>query len=194
MIPILCSIAQVVKKAMTGKKGAALSSSYVLGMATSYAMTGILVTTLAKASIYESSYATALVAQHFCRRVRALALACFGFYEQLPATFATKLNSGSDKSWAAVKLLAYSRWARYHLALINHLVLVHHWLVHCFMYPPPRLDVWWCYPVVMALGMGVPLIAVIGASGGRLLLEVALGWYRLSKYLAYCYSRWLSSY
>ncbi|MFA0069975.1 cytochrome C biogenesis protein, partial [Vibrio breoganii] len=43
MIPILASIIGG-EKAMTGKKGAALSSSYVLGMATSYAMTGILVT------------------------------------------------------------------------------------------------------------------------------------------------------
>ncbi len=42
-----------------------------------------------------------------------LALAMFGFfYElQLPAALQQKLNSGSDK--AAVKLLAYSRWARY---------------------------------------------------------------------------------
>ena len=47
MVPILSSIIGGDAK-MTGRKGFILSSSYVLGMATSYAMTGILVTTLAK--------------------------------------------------------------------------------------------------------------------------------------------------
>ncbi|WP_061015749.1 protein-disulfide reductase DsbD [Vibrio splendidus] len=169
MIPILASIIGG-EKAMTGKKGAALSSSYVLGMATSYAMTGILVTTLAKGINLQAAMQQPWLLSIFAAVFVLLALAMFGFYElQLPAALQQKLNSGSDKLGGGKIASVFAMGA------ISALVVspcVSAPLAGALLYVSTTQD--WMFGgatlFVMALGMGVPLIA-IGASGGRLLLR-----------------------
>ncbi|EGU41487.1 protein-disulfide reductase DsbD [Vibrio splendidus] len=169
MIPILASIIGG-EKAMTGKKGAALSSSYVLGMATSYAMTGILVTTLAKGINLQAAMQQPWLLSIFAAMFVLLALAMFGFYElQLPAALQQKLNSGSDKLGGGKVASVFAMGA------ISALVVspcVSAPLAGALLYVSTTQD--WGFGgatlFVMALGMGVPLIA-IGASGGRLLLR-----------------------
>ncbi|PTO93334.1 protein-disulfide reductase DsbD [Vibrio splendidus] len=169
MIPILASIIGG-EKAMTGKKGAALSSSYVLGMATSYAMTGILVTTLAKGVNLQAAMQQPWLLSSFAAVFVLLALAMFGFYElQLPAALQQKLNSGSDKLGGGKIASVFAMGA------ISALVVspcVSAPLAGALLYVSTTQD--WVFGgatlFVMALGMGIPLIA-IGASGGRLLLR-----------------------
>ncbi|MBJ2145770.1 protein-disulfide reductase DsbD [Vibrio sp. IB15] len=169
MIPILASIIGG-EKAMTGKKGAALSSSYVLGMATSYAMTGILVTTLAKGINLQAAMQQPWLLSIFAAVFILLALAMFGFYElQLPAALQQKLNSGSDKLGGGKIASVFAMGA------ISALVVspcVSAPLAGALLYVSTTQD--WMFGgatlFVMALGMGVPLIA-IGAGGGRLLLR-----------------------
>lgn len=169
MIPILASIIGG-EKAMTGKKGAVLSSSYVLGMATSYAMTGILVTTLAKGINLQAAMQQPWLLSIFAAVFILLALAMFGFYElQLPAALQQKLNSGSDKLGGGKIASVFAMGA------ISALVVspcVSAPLAGALLYVSTTQD--WMFGgatlFVMALGMGVPLIA-IGASGGRLLLR-----------------------
>ena len=169
MIPILASIIGG-EKAMTGKKGAALSSSYVLGMATSYAMTGVLVTTLAKGINLQAAMQQPWLLSIFSAVFVLLALAMFGFYElQLPAALQQKLNSGSDKLGGGKIASVFAMGA------ISALVVspcVSAPLAGALLYVSTTQD--WMFGgatlFVMALGMGVPLIA-IGASGGRLLLK-----------------------
>ncbi|MFZ3406221.1 protein-disulfide reductase DsbD [Vibrio chagasii] len=169
MIPILASIIGG-EKAMTGKKGAALSSSYVLGMATSYAMTGILVTTLAKGINLQAAMQQPWLLSIFAVVFVLLALAMFGFYElQLPAALQQKLNSGSDKLGGGKIASVFAMGA------ISALVVspcVSAPLAGALLYVSTTQD--WVFGgatlFVMALGMGIPLIA-IGASGGRLLLR-----------------------
>ena len=169
MIPILASIIGG-EKSMTGKKGAALSSSYVLGMATSYAMTGILVTTLAKGINLQAAMQQPWLLSIFAAVFVLLALAMFGFYElQLPAALQQKLNSGSDKLGGGKIASVFAMGA------ISALVVspcVSAPLAGALLYVSTTQD--WMFGgatlFVMALGMGVPLIA-IGASGGRLLLR-----------------------
>lgn len=169
MIPILASIIGG-EKEMTGKKGTALSSSYVLGMATSYAMTGILVTTLAKGINLQAAMQQPWLLSSFAAVFVLLALAMFGFYElQLPSALQQKLNSGSDKLGGGKIASVFAMGA------ISALVVspcVSAPLAGALLYVSTTQD--WMFGgatlFVMALGMGVPLIA-IGASGGRMLLR-----------------------
>lgn len=86
MVPILSSIIGGDAK-MTGKKGLLLSTSYVFGMASSYALTGILVTTLAKGVNLQVAMQQPWLLSLFAIVFVLLALAMFGFYElQLPST------------------------------------------------------------------------------------------------------------
>ena len=95
MVPILSSIIGGDAK-MTGKKGLLLSTSYVLGMASSYALTGILVTTLAKGVNLQAAMQQPWLLSLFAIVFVLLALAMFGFYElQLPSTLQQKLTSRS---------------------------------------------------------------------------------------------------
>lgn len=169
MIPILASIIGG-QEAMTGRKGAALSSAYVFGMATSYAITGILVTTLAKGVNLQAAMQQPWLLSIFAALFVLLALAMFGFYElQLPAALQQRLNQGSDKLGGGKMASVFAMGA------ISALVVspcVSAPLAGTLLYVSTTQD--WLFGgatlFVMALGMGVPLIA-IGASGGRLLLR-----------------------
>ena len=167
MVPILSSIIGGDAK-MTGRKGFILSSSYVLGMATSYAMTGILVTTLAKGVNLQAAMQQPWLLSLFATVFVALALAMFGFYElQLPSSVQNKLNTRSDKLGGGRVVSVFGMGA------VSALVVspcVSAPLAGALLYVSTTQD--WVFGgitlFIMALGMGIPLI-LIGVSGGKLL-------------------------
>ncbi|TFH93255.1 protein-disulfide reductase DsbD [Vibrio ouci] len=167
MVPILSSIIGGDAK-MTGRKGLILSSSYVLGMATSYAMTGILVTTIAKGVNLQAAMQQPWLLSLFAIVFVALALAMFGFYElQLPSSIQNKLNSRSDKLGGGRVVSVFGMGA------VSALVVspcVSAPLAGALLYVSTTQD--WVFGgitlFIMALGMGIPLI-LIGVSGGKLL-------------------------
>lgn len=161
MIPILASIIGGQKK-MSGKKGAALSSAYVLGMASSYAITGVLVTTLAKGINLQSAMQQPWLLSVFAAIFILLALAMFGFYElQLPSSLQQKLNQGSDKLGGG-KLASVFMMGAISALVVSPCVSAP--LAGALLYVSTTQD--WLFGgttlFVMAIGMGVPLI-VIGA-------------------------------
>ncbi|QGM36207.1 Thiol:disulfide interchange protein DsbD precursor (plasmid) [Vibrio sp. THAF191d] len=167
MVPILSSIIGGDAK-MTGRKGLVLSTSYVLGMSSSYALTGILVTTLAKGVNLQAAMQQPWLLSIFAVVFVLLALAMFGFYElQLPASIQQKLNASSDKLGGGKVASVFVMGA------VSALVVspcVSAPLAGALLYVSTTQD-WVLGGVtlfVMALGMGVPLI-LIGMSGGKLL-------------------------
>lgn len=167
MVPILSSIIGGDAQ-MTGRKGLVLSTSYVLGMASSYALTGILVTTVAKGVNLQAAMQQPWLLSLFAIVFVMLALAMFGFYElQLPASLQQRLNSGSDKLGGGRVVSVFGMGA------ISALVVspcVSAPLAGALLYVSTTQD--WVFGgatlFIMALGMGVPLI-LIGVSGGKLL-------------------------
>ncbi|GLT19121.1 thiol:disulfide interchange protein DsbD [Vibrio zhanjiangensis] len=165
MIPILSSIIGGEAK-MTGKKGLILSSSYVLGMSSSYAITGILVTTLAKGVNLQAMMQQPWLLSLFAFVFIVLALAMFGFYElQLPNVIQQKLTTESDKIgggkvvsvfvMGAVSALVVSPCVSAPLAgALLYVSTTQNWILGGMTL------------FVMALGMGVPLI-LVGISGGK---------------------------
>ena len=153
---------------MTGRKGLILSSSYVLGMATSYAMTGILVTTLAKGVNLQAAMQQPWLLSLFAIVFVSLALAMFGFYElQLPSSVQNKLNTRSDKLGGGRVVSVFGMGA------VSALVVspcVSAPLAGALLYVSTTQD--WVFGgitlFIMALGMGIPLI-LIGVSGGKFL-------------------------
>ncbi|MBU2896696.1 protein-disulfide reductase DsbD [Vibrio hepatarius] len=167
MVPILSSIIGGDAN-MTGKKGLILSSSYVFGMASSYALTGILVTTLAKGVNLQAAMQQPWLLSLFAIVFVLLALAMFGFYElQLPSSIQQKLTSHSDNVSGGKVVSVFAMGA------VSALVVspcVSAPLAGALLYVSTTQD-WVLGGVtlfVMALGMGVPLI-LIGISGGKLL-------------------------
>lgn len=167
MVPILSSIIGGDSQ-MTGRKGFVLSTSYVLGMATSYAITGILVTTIAKGVNLQAAMQQPWLLTLFALVFVALALAMFGFYElQLPSSLQNRLNTRSDK-------LGGGRVASvFGMGAVSALVVspcVSAPLAGALLYVSTTQD--WVFGgitlFIMALGMGIPLI-LIGVSGGKLL-------------------------
>lgn len=167
MVPILSSIIGGDSQ-MTGRKGLLLSSSYVLGMATSYALTGILVTTVAKGINLQAAMQQPWLLSLFAGVFVLLAFAMFGFFElQLPSALQNKLNTRSDKLGGGRVLSVFGMGA------ISALVVspcVSAPLAGALLYVSTTQD--WVFGgitlFVMALGMGIPLI-LIGVSGGKLL-------------------------
>lgn len=167
MVPILSGIIGG-ESNMNGKKGFSLSLSYVLGMASSYALTGILVTTLAKGINLQAMLQQPWLLTLFAAVFVLLAMAMFGFYElQLPSSLQQKLNSGSDKLGGG-KIASVFVMGAISALVVSPCVTAP--LAGALLYVSTTQD--WLFGgltlFVMALGMGVPLI-LIGVSGGRLL-------------------------
>ena len=167
MVPILSSIIGGDSQ-MTGRKGLVLSTSYVLGMATSYAVTGILVTTIAKGVNLQAAMQQPWLLGSFAIIFVALAMAMFGFYElQLPASLQNRLHTSSDKLGGGRVVSVFGMGA------VSALVVspcVSAPLAGALLYVSTTQD--WIFGgitlFIMALGMGIPLI-LIGVSGGKLL-------------------------
>lgn len=167
MVPILSSIIGGERK-MDGKKGFALSLSYVLGMASSYALSGILVTTIAKGVNLQAAMQQPWLLSIFASVFVLLAMSMFGLYElQLPSFIQEKLNNKSDKLGGGKVASVFAMGA------ISALVVspcVSAPLAGALLYVSTTQD--WVFGgvtlFVMALGMGAPLI-LLGISGGKLL-------------------------
>jgi len=168
MIPILSSIIGGQSGPMTGWKGFVISLAYVLGMASSYALAGVLTATLGQGINLQTAMQQTWVLVVFASIFTALALAMFGFYElQLPSRLQMALNSQSQRFRGGKALTVFVMGA------VSALVVspcVSAPLAGALLYVSTTQD--WLFGgaalFVMALGMGIPLL-VIGATGGKFL-------------------------
>ncbi|MEJ2681455.1 MAG: protein-disulfide reductase DsbD [Gammaproteobacteria bacterium] len=96
MVPILSGIIAGQQQPMTARKGFILSSAYVLGMAITFSIAGIIVSLSgARIQIYMQN---PIVLSVFAALFVVLAFAMFGFYElQLPSALRDRLNDVSQK-------------------------------------------------------------------------------------------------
>ncbi len=166
MIPILSGILVPHGEHLTHARGFALSLVYVLGMAITYAIAGIAAGLLG--TLLSATLQNPWVLSGFAAVFVLLALSMFGFYElQLPAALQSRLAVTSNKlhggHFASVFVMG----------ILSALIVgpcVAAPLAGALIYIGQSRD--WVLGgaalFVMALGMGVPLLAV-GASAGTLL-------------------------
>ena len=166
MIPILSAIIAGEGQALTKQRGLALSSSYVLGMALAYAGAGV--AAAYSGSLIAAALQNGWVLAAFALIFVALALSMFGFYDlRLPGFLHARLHSahqrlrgGQIASVAAMGVLS--------AVIVSPCVAAP--LAGALLYISQTRDVLLggAALFVMALGMGVPLVAV-GVSEGALL-------------------------
>jgi thioredoxin:protein disulfide reductase len=166
MIPILSAIIAGEGKALTKQRGLLLSASYVLGMALAYAGAGV--AAAYSGSLIAAALQNAWVLGAFALVFVALALSMFGFYDlRLPGFLHERLHSahqrlrgGQIASVAAMGVLS--------AIIVSPCVAAP--LAGALLYIAQTRDVLLggAALFVMALGMGVPLLAV-GVSEGALL-------------------------
>ena len=168
MIPILSSIIGGQGEGMTGWKGFRISLAYVLGMATSYALAGVLTATLGQGLNLQVAMQQTWVLTLFAALFVLLALSMFGFYElQLPSRIQVALNSQSQRLTGGKVITVFVMGA------VSALVVspcISAPLAGALLYVSTTQD--WVLGgatlFTLALGMGVPLV-VIGTSGGKFL-------------------------
>ncbi|KXO13160.1 Cytochrome c-type biogenesis protein DsbD, protein-disulfide reductase [Moritella sp. JT01] len=168
MIPILSSIIGGQGPGMTGWKGFYISLAYVLGMASSYALIGVLMATVGQGVNIQAAMQQTWLLVIFSGLFVLLALAMFGVYElQLPSRLQVALNNQSQRLTGGKAITVFMMGA------ISALVVspcVSAPLAGALLYVSTTQD--WLFGggvlFVMALGMGVPLV-IIGTSGGKLL-------------------------
>jgi thioredoxin:protein disulfide reductase len=168
MVPILSSIIVGHQGTLSRGRALALSSSYVLGMATTYAVVGVLVGLFGASLNLQAALQAPPVLVAFAAVFVALALAMFGFYElRLPQRWQDGLNTlgnrvGGGRHFSVVAMGALS-------ALVV-TPCVSAPLAGALIYLSTTGDAVLGGSALLALGlgMGVPLL-VIGASGGHLL-------------------------
>jgi thiol:disulfide interchange protein DsbD len=166
MIPILSAIIAGEGKSLNKWRGFALSLSYVLGMAVAYAIAGV--AAAYSGSMIAAALQNAWVLGAFALVFVALALSMFGFYElRLPGflhhhlhSTQQRLRGGQIASVAAMGVLS--------AVIVSPCVAAP--LAGALLYISQTRDValGGAALFAMALGMGVPLVAV-GVSEGALL-------------------------
>lgn len=166
MIPILSGIIMGHRKKLTTLKTFSLSLSYVLGMAVTYAIAGVIVALIG--SHIQTSLQQPWVIGIFSSIFVLLALSLFGVFQiQLPAKLQKSLihlsNAQKGGTYIGVFLMGS----------ISSLIIspcVSPPLVGVLAYIGQTGDVWLGASALLALGigMGIPLL-VIGASAGKLL-------------------------
>lgn len=169
MVPILASIiAGQSSKSMSAGRGFALSLSYVVGMASSYAMIGALVAAFGAKVNMAAITQTPLVIGLSALLFVVLALSMFGLFEiQLPAAIRNRLYSWSQQQQGGQFMGSYL------MGFFSALVVspcVSAPLAGALIYLSTTGDVLTGASALFALGMGmgIPLL-LIGVSGGRLL-------------------------
>ena len=166
MIPILSGIIVGQKQRMTKTRGLILSASYVLGVAITYAIAGVaagLTGTLISTTL-QNPWVLATFAALFV----LLALSMFGFYElQFPASLQGKLSNAANRIKGG-NLIGAFVMGGLSAVIIGPCVAAP--LAGALLYISQTRDVvlGGSSLFVMALGMGVPLIA-LGLSAGALL-------------------------
>ncbi|HWN30932.1 MAG TPA: protein-disulfide reductase DsbD, partial [Burkholderiales bacterium] len=166
MIPILSGIIVGQKQQMTKTRGLMLSASYVLGVAITYAIAGVaagLTGTLISTTL-QNPWVLATFAVLFV----LLAFSMFGFYElQFPASLQSKLSNAANHIKGG-NLIGAFVMGGLSAVIIGPCVAAP--LAGALLYISQTRDVvlGGSSLFVMALGMGVPLIA-LGLSAGALL-------------------------
>jgi thiol:disulfide interchange protein DsbD len=166
MIPILSGIIVGDGRKVTRRRSLALSIAYVLGMAVTYTAIGI--GAALSGSLLSAVLQNAWVLGAFAAIFVVLALSMFGFYElQLPSAWHVHVTKTSDRlsggHWGAVALMGMLS-----AAIVSPCVAAP--LAGALLYIGQTRDTLLGGAALfsMAIGMGVPLIAV-GVSGGMLL-------------------------
>lgn len=166
MIPILSGIIVGQGESLTKARGLALSSAYVLGMAVTYAIAGVI------AGLSGTLLSTALqnpwVLGAFALIFVLLALSMFGFYDlQLPSFIQSKFSDATNKVKRG-NLLGVLVMGALSAIIVGPCVAAP--LAGALLYIGQTHNVWLGGTALfaMALGMGVPLL-LVGASGGVLL-------------------------
>lgn len=168
MVPILSGIIAGQSQGLSAKRGFLLSLSYVVGMATTYALAGMAVGYFGASANLSAWMQSPVVLSVFALIFVALALAMFGFYElRLPSCIQNRLSSLNQQqqggSYIGVALMG----------ILSALVVspcVSAPLAGALLYISSTGDMWLGGGALLALGlgMGTPLL-LIGAGGGSLL-------------------------
>jgi thioredoxin:protein disulfide reductase len=166
MIPILAGIIAGEGASVTKKRALALSSSYVLGMAAAYALAGI--AAAYSGALIAASLQNAWVIGAFALVFVLLSLSMFGVYElQLPGFLRHPLAAAHHRLHGG-KLASVAGMGVLSAVIMSPCVAAP--LAGALLYISQTRDValGGSALFVMALGMGIPLLA-IGVSGGALL-------------------------
>ncbi|WP_456451496.1 protein-disulfide reductase DsbD, partial [Hydrogenimonas sp.] len=173
MIPILSSIIVAQGEGMTARRGFWLSLVYVLAMALTYTVAGVL------AGLFGANLQAALqnpwVISAFALLFVALAFSMFGFYElQLPASWQTRLSRTSDEAGKKGGLAGVAVMGFLSALIVGPCVAPP--LAGALIYIGQTGDalLGGAALFVMSLGMGLPLI-LIGTGAGRFMPKPG-GW------------------
>lgn len=173
MIPILAGIIAGQGEQISTRKGLGLSLAYVLGMATTYTIAGVLVGFFGARLNLQSAMQNPIALSVFAVVFVLLALAMFGFYElQVPAFLRNRLSRVSQGDTATSG--GVGRYVSTALmGLVSALVVspcVSAPLAGALIYISTTGDALLGGGALFALslGMGAPLL-LVGAGGGRLL-------------------------
>ncbi len=168
MVPILSSIIVGQSEDITRGRAFSLSLAYVLGMAVTYAIVGVLVGLFGASLNLQAALQSPAVLVTFALVFVALSFSMFGFYElQLPQRWQNGLNALGDKVGGGKHLSVVV------MGSLSSLVVspcVSAPLAGALIYISATGDAVLGGGALLALGlgMGVPLL-VIGSSGGHLL-------------------------
>jgi thiol:disulfide interchange protein DsbD len=168
MVPILSSIIVGEAGDLSRLRALSLSVAYVLGMAVTYAVLGVLVGLFGASLNLQAALQSPGVLIFFAAVFVLLSLSMFGFYElQLPASWQNRLNSLGDRVGGGKHLSVVVMGA---LSALVVSPCVSAPLAGALIYISTTGDavLGGAALLTLGLGMGVPLI-VIGASGGHLL-------------------------
>lgn len=173
MVPILTSIV-VGQEKHSPAKGFVLSTTYVLGMAITYAAAGITVGLLGAGANISNWMQTPWVLSVFAALFLILSLSMFGLYElQLPSKLRNRLNDMNQKQKGGSLLGVFL------MGVLSALVVspcVSAPLAGALVYLSTTGDAWLGGSALLALGlgMGAPLIA-LGTTGASFLPKAG-GW------------------
>lgn len=167
MIPILSSIIAGQKEIQV-KRAFVLSLSYVVGMATTYALAGVIVGSLGAGANLQAAMQQPWLLSLFSVVFVLLSLSMFGFYElQLPAALRDRLNQANEKSQGG-SVAGVAVMGALSALVVSPCVSAP--LAGALIYISTTGDALLGGAALLALGlgMGMPLLA-IGTGGAKLL-------------------------
>ena len=168
MVPILSGIIAGQGQGLSAKRGFLLSLSYVVGMATTYALAGMAVGYFGASANLSAWMQSPVVLSVFAGIFVLLALAMFGFYElRLPAFIQDRLSNLNQKQQGGTYFGVLL------MGILSALVVspcVSAPLAGALLYISSTGDMWLGGAALLALGlgMGTPLL-LIGVGGGSLI-------------------------
>lgn len=173
MIPILSSIIAGQKQIQV-RQAFVLSLSYVLGMATTYALAGVIVGSLGAGANLQAAMQQPWLLGLFSGIFVLLALSMFGFYElQLPAVLRDRLHQANEKSQGG-SIVGVAIMGALSALVVSPCVSAP--LAGALIYISTTGDALLGGAALLALGlgMGMPLLAI--GTGGAKLLPRAGAW------------------